>query len=227
MLWNSIITGFSLFAKWQIWLSVTFYTIFSLFYFWLLSKKGVNNDIKRKSNIKGFIIHGILISLLVSYLLPVLLGSDNSIGISYLLNNIFKIILCGIIAALVIILLYKIPFIGPSIANAPGIQIFIEGVIIFRILTVTYINEMFRHTTLKNELYPDFWDGIFFLLVTIILRFIFISLISPLIKKILFKNSEIQYFMLIIFAPIYNILSGLIPFFMYCSHVKLSIISNL
>lgn len=229
--WKSILGGIAILDHWQVWLSILIY-VFASFVFLLLlilltKKKGKLVDYLLI--IGEPVFHGVLMGLMISYLLPILLGGSSGTPISIIFTSFWQMIIAGIIAIFIVIVLFFIPIIRDFIVKSPGIKAFLEGVIIFRILSGGVIDQILSEANIQANVYPGFWASIGYLIISAILIPIIICVVSLISGFIVAKfgssseNSVVDEILPGIFAPVIGILGGILPLFMYCSYVNLSI----
>jgi len=231
MFWKSIITGLSILGHWQVWVAVVLYMAISFVFLFLIVRrtKKAGEDESGSRIAKGFlfymiggiVLEGILMGLMIVFLLPILLGGSSAAPISEIIILLWPIIKIGIIASLVVTVLSIIPFIGEFIASSPGIQTFLEGVIIFRLLSGYAIEQMLTEANVQGSVYPGFWPSLGFLIIAGIL--IFVIMIGFASLSVLLEGTLVGELMPTVIGPVLGILGGIIPLFMYISYVQLSI----
>ncbi len=150
---------------------------------------------------------------------------------SELANNLWPIFKAGIIAFAIGIAITFIPIIGQLIENSSGIQIFIQGVIIFRLFLGSDIKTAMIRSNIPR-VYPGIIETIGFLIISF-----FVSIISWLLSQLvlfliafiatIFEKIKIIQFLHAILNMTLNevlsIIGGMIPVFMYIKYVALSI----
>lgn len=131
MFWNSIVGGLKLFSNWQVWGACIIYAIVMLIFFFIISKiTGDSEDSGRGMvgyftfAIGGIALEGILMSLTVIFLFPILLGQQSITPISEVLNFLWPIVKAGLIATVIVTIITIMPLIGNLIAYSPGAQTF-------------------------------------------------------------------------------------------------------
>ena len=170
--------------------------------------------------IGGTVLHGILMSLMIAFLIPILLGGTSATPISGIVAAILPIIIIGVVAIVIVAILSLFPF----ISHSPGIQAFLEGVIIFRLMTKYGIEQLMANTNVQVT-YPGIWASIGFLIIAgILVRLIMFgfSLISASLEY-----TTIGELMPEVIGPVLGILGAFIPLFMYASYVGSSISQTL
>lgn len=238
MFWNSILGGIYGLSYSQFWMAAALYAIvmFAFLLITSIASESKYSSICVTSHILflvgGTILQGIMMSLLVAYLTPFLfLGSSES-SINWIFLNIESIIKIGVISIVIVIVLGIVPIIGSIIASSPGIQTFLHGVIIFRLLSEVTVNQLLSEAGVQADIYPGFWDSIGFLIiagiftrVAFMLGFLSFSFIFS--KLMPSKSSKsVEPVIGFILTPIV-MLSGLLPVLMYISYVRLSLIQML
>jgi hypothetical protein len=141
---------------------------------------------------------------------------------------LWPIIKIGVIASIWVTILCFIPLIGGFISSSPGIQVFLEGVIIFRLLSGYAIGLILTEANVYGNVYPGFWASIGFLIIAgvlvmgmmiglpSLLRLLPISPYNPVVEKLS-----------IVAGSVIGVLGGILPIFMYSSYVRLSIMQLL
>lgn len=228
MFWDSIWEGIKTLGHWQVWLAVIIYMILSFLFLYIISKISGEDEYGGRAAsgclfyiIGGTAFHGMLMSIMISILLPILLGHNSTLPLGIILSSLWPIIKVGLIAIVAVTIISFIPLIGSFIANSPGIQGFIEGVIIFRLLSVSLIYKIMTQAELTGRIYPTFWQLIGFLIIAGILVKVIMFIVA--FATVPFEDSEFGELIPILIGPVLGVLGGLIPLFMYSSFVRLSI----
>ena len=171
--------------------------------------------------IGGTVLHGILMSVIIAFLLPILLGGTSATPITGIIALLWPIIKTGIIAIIIITILTFIPLIGRFVANSPDIQVFLVGVISFRLLAGYPIKQILSKANIHGNVYPGFWASIGFLIIAIILtRLIMLAFVLVYAR---FEGTAIGDLMEMVLGYVFGVLAGVIPVLMYSSYVRLSI----
>ena len=127
----------------------------------------------------------------------------------------------GVIAIVLVTILSVMPFIGSLIAESPGIQAFLEGLIIFRILSGHTVSQMLTEANVQGNIYPGFWASVGFLIIAGILVRLTIFGLTLLCAPL--ENTIVGELIQTFITPVLGVLGGIIPLFMYSSYVCLSI----
>jgi len=229
MFWKSIIQGLLILGFWQVWIPVVAYmTINFVFLMIVANMVGEEKSGGRMATgclfhmIGGTVLHGTLMSLMVAFLLPILLGSSTAAPITEIIALLYPIIKIGIIAIIAVTILSIVPIIGRFIADSPGIQAFLEGVIIFRLLSGYTIEQMLTEAHVQSNVFPGFWLSIGYLIIAgILVRLVIFGLA---LFSVSLEDTVVGELMPIVIGPALGVLGGIIPLFMYSSYVRLSII---
>ena len=234
MFWKSIIEGVATLAHWQVWIAAIVYMVV-IFVFLFLTAKAMGVD--EYGDFGGGrlttgcllqsvglpILHGIVMSFMIIYLLPILLGGQSAFPISAILGFSWPVIKIGVLAVVVVIIISVIPGIGALIAGSPGTTAFLMGIIIFRLLSKVTIDPILDKAGIQSSIYPGFWLSIGFLIIAgIFVRVVAFILALTLVP---FKDSETGEVAIEITGSVFGIMGGFIPLFMYTSYVKLSLIN--
>jgi len=227
MFWKSIIGGFAVLSHWQVWVAVILYIAVNIGFLMIVAKVSGEDESSRRIAtgcffyyIGGAVLHGILMSLMVAFLLPILLGSPSAAPISVIIVSLWPIIKSGLIAIVAVTILIIIPIVGSFIARSPGIQVFLEGIIIFRLLSGYAIEQILIEANVQGNVYPGFWAFIGFLVIAGVLYIVMLNLALLFIPV---EDTSIRRLILIVFGPMFGIFGGIITMFMYISYVLLSI----
>jgi len=229
MFWKSIIAGLAILGHWQVWVAAILYMAVNFAFLMILATVvGESESGGRMATgcllhmIGGTVLHGILMGLMVSFLLPILLGGSSVTPISQIIAQLWAIIKIGVIAVVAVIILSIVPIIGAFIANSPGIQAFLEGIIILRLLLAPVIEEILNVVNAQVSIYPGFWASIGFLIIAgVLVRIIMLGLA---LISVHFEGTAVGELMPMVIAPVLGVLGGIIPLFMYSSYILLSLV---
>jgi len=229
MFWESIIAGLAILGHWQVWVAAVLYMTINFAFLMIVAKMAREDESGGRMAtgclfhmIGGTVLHGILMGLMVAFLLPILLGGPSAAPISGIIALLWRIIKIGVITIVAVTILCIIPLIGRFIASSPGIQAFLEGVIIFRLLSGYAIDQILTKANVQGSVYPGFWASIGFLIIAgILVRVVMFSLA---LLSVPLKDTAVGGLMLIVIGSVLGVLGGIIPLFMYSSYVRLSIV---
>lgn len=230
MFWKSIVAGLAILGHWQVWVAAVLYMVINFAFLMIVAKiAGEDESGGRMATgclfqiIGSTVLHGILMGLLVAFLLPILLGGASAAPISGIIALLWPIIKIGFIAIVAVTILSIL--LGGFISISPGTQAFLEGVIIFRLLSQYSIDRILTEANVHGSVYPGFWASIGFLVIAVILvRVVMFSLILLCIPL---QNTALEELIPTVIGPVLGILGGIIPLFMYSSYVRLSIMKLL
>ncbi len=231
----SIIEGLAVLGRWEVWVSVVLY-LAAVFVFMMVVATVMGVDEYGGRNLSVFLFYiigaslfqGLLMSLMLSFLLPILLVGSSATPVSVIVGSLWPIIEIGVIASILVTISCFIPLIGGFIRSSPGIQVFLEGVIIFRFLSGYVIDLMLTEANVYGNVYPGLLASIGFLIIAgvlgsgammglpSLLRLLPISPYNPVVKLLL-----------IAVGSMIGVLVGILPIFMYSSYVRLSIMQLL
>lgn len=228
MFWKSIIEGVVILGHWQVWVAVILYMAVNFGFLMIVSTVvGEAESGGRMATgclfhmIGGTVLHGILMGLMVAFLLPILLGGSSAAPISGIIAQLWSIIKIGIIAVIAVIILSIMPIIGAFIADSPGIQAFLEGAIIFRLLSGYATEEILRVVNVQISVYPGFWASIGFLVIAGVLVRVIIFGVALL--SVPLEGTALGELVPAVIVPVIGVLGGIVPLFMYGSYVRLSV----
>lgn len=194
MFWKSVIEGFVILTHWKIWIISILYIGVHIFFLWITITKIFKGHVFLVRIIGDFIIPGILTSLVVAFLLPIFLKLPltgiKTLDITTLILQAIKI---GIVATMVVALLglLPIPLISPFITFLPGIRTFLQGIIVFVILSRPVIHQILTKVNIHGSVYPSFWTTIGFFVIAYIMTMISGWLIFLLISLLMRRTGLI------------------------------------
>lgn len=166
----------------------------------------------------------------IAFLLPILLGGlatspvfriSEIPGIYGIIALLGPIIIISFIAMVAVSILSIIPLIGRFIANSPGMRAFLEGAIIFRLLTDGPTDQILTEANVQSSVYPDFWTFVGFLIIAGVLGRVVVSGLALLSMPL--EGTALGELMPIVITPVWEVLGGIIPLLMFSSYVRLSI----
>ena len=226
---ESIFQGLTVLRFWQVWVGLVCYAggTFAYLYF-IGSIAGKEESGARMATgcltygLGGPVVQGIMLSFLVVFLTPILLGGSETVPLSALAEFWWPIAKAGLIATVAGIALAFIPIIGQMVG--PGIQSFVQSVLVFRFFTTDIIQKILHDNAITGSVYPGFWASIGYLIVAgIVVRLIFLGVgVVQVSLQERGKGELLEVFTLVI-APVFSLLGGLIPLMMYSQYVRLSI----
>jgi len=228
--WSSVLGGFRILGHWQVWVALIAYAILN--WVWLIGLGLLAGDDESGGRmafgcithtIGGTIFQAVLISLMVFYLAPIMLGAAKAMPLKFFSEFAWPVAKAGIIATVAVLILSFIPLIGGFIANTPGLGEFIEGVIIFRIFSANFIESFLKKTEISTDIYPGFWYSTGYFIVALVIAYGGLLLVAS-IKTLASRNSygDDDGFMLALAPAIVRLLS-LLPLFMYAQYTSQTI----
>jgi len=232
MFWNSIIGGLKLFSNWQVWGACMIYAIVMLVFFFIVSKiTGEKEHFGREMagyftfTIGGIALEGVLMSLTVVFLFPILLGQQSITPISQVLNFLWPIIKAGLIATVIVTIITIMPLLGNLIAYSPGTQTFLMGVIIFRLFTKDMFNVILSESNIQGNIYPTTWEIIGFIIIATTLTWLLIGILSVI--SLPFSNTELGDIIPMIGGQVLGVLVGIVTLCMYTNFIILSLLDKI
>lgn len=234
LFWKSVVEGFVVLGRWQVWMALFLHLAVSFGYLLIVARRigkseaaGMMPSFPFCYMIGGIVLQGVLIGLLVTFLLPILLGGSSVTPLSAIASLLWPIIKAGLAAIAVVIGLSLVPLIGRLVADSMGIQVFLEAAIIFRIFSAYDVHQILAEADVTGSVYPGFWACIGFLVIVgSLVRLAAIASALPLILLEDTAAGELlgELLMPLVFGGVLAILGGLIPLFMYSAYVRLSIV---
>lgn len=228
--WTSIIEGLLILRHWQVWVAVILYVAVNFVFLMIVAIATIAKEDESSRRmamgclfrmIGGTVLHGLLMGLMVAFLLPILLGGPSTTPVSAIIALLWPIIKAGVIAVVAVTILTFIPLIGGFIANSPGIQAFLEGVIILRVLSGYAIDQILTEAHVQGIVYPGFWESIGFLVIAGVL--VRVVTFGVALLSVPLKDTTGEELMTMTVGPVLGVLGGIIPLFMYSSYIWLSI----
>lgn len=229
MFWQSVVGGFGVLAHWQVWVTLILYVI--LMFGWMVGiglLMGNSESGKRMATsmfahmIGGPVVQCLLLGCVVLFLTPLMLGGDEAMPLGFFTTLAWPIVKACFLAMFISFAIMFIPLIGGIIANTPGVDAFIQGVVIFRCFSGAFIEYSLEQADLQvANLYPSFWACLGYFALTMV--FVYLSLIifaalgTTLSRS---QYSEESGFSFFIGMALMQVL-GMLPLFMYANHVTL------
>ena len=169
MFWSSVLHGLSTLAHWQVWLGFAVNAI--VWFGWLMavgSMMGGGSAVASSAGcvghtILGPFVGGILNTGLVVWLLPVMLGGSNAFPLAMLANFTKPIVAAAVVATISVIILGFIPLIGGFVHSIAGFADFIQGLIVFRLVSDGLIKGILDRGAKPVDpegVYPSFWSTV-------------------------------------------------------------------
>lgn len=228
----SIVKGLSLLRFWEVWAAIAVYAACNLT--WLLLAYFLQGGENSEPNIPGtlFWVFGgtafqaFLTAIIIFYLIPILLGHTDAMPLTIILDYVPQIFIAAIVAIVAIMVLGFIPIINAILQSLPGLDSFIQCLIVFSLLANTSIEEVIVKYGIQDSVYPGFWQIAGYFVISGILifsMFMLVSIIGYLIDKSILKTEFLEEASPIIIGPTYNIIGGLLPLFMYAQYIALSL----
>jgi len=232
MFWNSIVGGLKLFSNWQVWSACIIYAVVMFIFFLIISKiTGENEDSGRGMvgcftfAIGGIVLEGILMSLIVIFLFPILLGQQSITPIPEVLNFLWPIVKAGLIATVVVTIITIMPLIGNLIAFSPGAQTFLMGLIIFTLFTRDMFNVILSESNIQESIYPTIWGIIGFIIIATVLTWLLIGILSLI--SLIFGDAGLRDMMSMFGGQVLGVFGGIITLCMYTNFILLSLLDNI
>jgi hypothetical protein len=183
MFWQSVLGGFSVLVHWQVWVALVLYV--ALILGWLIGIGlliGNSDSGKRVATsmlahmIGGPIIQSLLLGCLVLYLTPLMLGGDEAMPLGFFAAFAWPITKACLLAMVLTFAMMFMPLVGGIVANTPGVDAFIQGMIIFRLFSAAFIEHFIEQAGLQvANLYPSIWACLGYFALAMV--FVYISLV--------------------------------------------------
>lgn len=223
MFWSSVLHGFKVLAHWEVWLALVLYGVATFVWLWLIGRV-LGGGESGKRQVAGCFVHaiggtlyqGLLQTLLVVWLMPIMLGGDDAIDLSYVPSFIGPLVFAAIISTVVVFFLTIVPLVGSLLENTPGLDTFLQGMIIFRLFSASYLSQVSGDS--GGSVYPGFWHSAGYVLVALVATWTLMLSLSALAHRFS-KSEEESEGVLFLLAPSLLKLAGLLPLFMYAGYV--------
>lgn len=231
MFWNSVLAGFGILSHGKLWLGV-FFLVAAQFVFLIITNLifGRGESGSRMAAgclfnaVGGPLFQGFIMSVFVGFYLPMMLGANEVMPAVVVFSYLWPLAKAGFIAVIALGILCIVPLVGSLIAESPGIQNFLLGVIIFRLTAGPALAEATQTYSISSSVYPGFWSSIGYLIIAgVLVRLILFggAFVSTLVKGR--TGSELAETIVMALAPSIGILGGILPLFMYAQHVRLAL----
>jgi hypothetical protein len=225
---QSVLDGFRLLAFWHVWLGVLFYVIGFGVYLLILSRIVADNGQGGRelagcltNLIAGPVVQGVLTAIVVAFLLPILLGGENPLALSDISNFFWQIALAGIIGVVIAILVGLIPFVGRMLTDAPGVQTFIIGAVVFRLLAGPAVADILNRAGLTVEVYPSIWLTLAYMGIAVVFFYVATLLVALVAAR---REESAGGMLLVVVGPAMSVLGGLLALFMYSAYTANSLL---
>jgi len=232
MFWNSIVGGLKFFSNWQVWGACIIYAIVMLIFFFIVSKITGNDEDSGRGMVGcftfavgGIALEGILMSLTVMFLFPILLGQQSITPISEVLNFLWPIVKAGLIATVIVTIITIMPLVGSLIAYSPGAQTFLMGLIIFTLFTRDMFNIILAESNIQSSIYPTTWEIIGFIIIATVLTWLLIGILSLI--SLPFGNTALRDMMSMFGGQVLGVFGGIITLCMYTNFILLSLLDKI
>ena len=230
MFLKSVVGGLAILLHWQVWLALVVYILAR--FGWLMLVGGImgrsDSGVRMGAGclthmIGGTIFNSLLLGLLVLVLIPIMMGGDSILPFAFFRTLAWPIFKACMYAMVAIILLAIVPIIGSFINGIPGVSDFVQGLIIFRFFSASFIETQLKVADLPTDIYPGLWTTMGYLVIGVVLILGLILGFGMLGIKLRknqysFDDSETSIISMAIMP-----LVGLFPLFMYAKHVSLTI----
>jgi len=231
MFWQSVLGGIGVLAHWQVWIALVLYA--GLQFAWLI---GIGMLMGNSESgglmaagclthmIGGTVLQSLLLGGVVLFLTPIMLGGDHAMPLGFFTTFAWPIVKACFFALVISFAIAFLPIIGRLITDTPGLDAFIQGIIIFRLFSGAFIEYLLKEANLNvPNLYPGFWSSVGYFVLAIVLfyicLFIFAALGTTITRNQYGGESGASF---IVGMALMQIL-GLLPLFMYANHVTLAI----
>lgn len=231
MFWSSMLAGLGVLGHGSVWLGI-FLLVAAQFAFLVITSAIFGGGESEKQMMAGClftslgapVFQGFVMSVFVCFYPPLMLGGSGTMPSTVVLSYLWPLAKAGFIAVIALVLLCILPVLGSMIAESPGIQTFLLGVIIFRLVAGPAVAELSQKYSISSSVYPGFWSSIGYLIIAGVLARLVLfggALISVVAKDRL--RSEQAEAIVMALAPSVGVLGGILPLFMYTQHVQLAL----
>lgn len=231
MFWQSVVGGLGVLTHWQVWVALVVYA--GLQFVWLIFIGMLMGNSQSEGRmaagclthmIGGPVLQALTLGGLVLFLTPLMLGGDHAMPLGFFAAFALPVFKACFIALLISLAIMLLPIVGRIVADTPGLDAFIQGIIIFRIFSAAFIQRVLEQANLQvANLYPGFWSSVGYFVVGTVLvyvcLFIFAALGTTISRNQFSDQGGASFF---VGMTVMQIL-GLLPLFMYANHVTLAI----
>ncbi len=228
MFFEAVVAGLRILSRWQVWVAVVTFSLLNLGFLLLATwpARGNPDEVERKAGlgrllemVGGPLLHGILMSVMIYFLLPTLMGGADLTPALETASLLWHVFLAGAKAVAIVVVLGLIPFLGDFIVDSVGMRAFLTGVLVFRFMIAPTVEPLLAAAEAGSGIYPGLWVSLGFVVIAAVLEKLAL-LISALIL-IPFEGRKPGEVLPIVIAPALVFLAGIIPLLMYTSYVRL------
>lgn len=215
------------FSHWEIWVGCFVYgSIFILYYFMLrfvLRAGGENRGVQMAGCVTnlfgGLALQGIAVSFFVTAILPILYGGDGYISHTFLIDNWWMISKTGLMSICAVIIFSLVPILNIFSSQAPGSITFVQGVLVFHVLTRNVTSEMMQERSPSAIVFPGFWTFIGFLILSTVIVYAVSIAIIDIMERLRLIDDESFETMGFEIGNFVGVFPGLLCICIYCSYV--------
>jgi len=229
--WNSVVGGLGVLGHWQVWIAVLAYAGLQLA--WIMGIGMLVGESESGGRmaagclthmIGGIIIQALMLGGVVLFLTPLMLGGTKAMPLGFFTTFAWPIAKACFLALLISFAVGFIPIIGRLISDTPGVDTFIQGVVIFRVFSAWFIERLLQRANLHiSNLYPGFWASVGYLLIALVLVYgcllLFAAVGTTISRNRYSGEGTGAFFAGMVIMPIL----GILPLFMYANHLTLAI----
>ena len=231
MFWQSVIGGIGTLLHWQVWVALLLYLV--LQFAWLAGiglMMGKTDSGGRMAAgclthmFGGTVFQSVLLGVGVLFLTPIVLGSDRAMPLEFFVTFSWPVLKSCLFAMAISFVIGFIPIVGRFLTDTPGVLAFIQGIIIFRLFSKSFIEVLLKKAGLSiPNLYPSFWETIGYFILA--LAFVYacllgFSALGMAVSKNRYSGEDaLSSFLVMTFGQTL----GLLPLFMYANHVQIAI----
>lgn len=229
---KSIIAGLSILGNWQIWIVAGSYLMINFIFLIFVAKIARNDETDGEMGrgcllhiIGGTVLEGMLMGIMIALIIPILLGGTSTTPFFLIVRSLWTITKISAVAVAVVTILGFVPLFGKLLRDSAGIEAFLEGAIIFRLLAMQNIDKILTEANVEGSVTPGFWSSVGFFMIAVVLVRLIMFLLSLLTKSL--RNTVAGELMPIVIIPVFGVIGGIIPFLMYASYFHLSLMQLL
>jgi len=234
MFWASVLAGLQLLGQWEVWVAVGVYVLGTFVYLMIVGIVMGGEDSGGRFGVgcvfhavAGPFVEGMMMAVMMAFLLPVILsgGREGGLPLSGLAQLWWPVVGSGVIATVAVFVLCFLPLVGGIISKSVGIQAFILGVIILRLLAGHEIESSAGAAGVSGSFYPGLWASVGFLAIGAVLVWALMMGTSALVVLAGGRDKAEGLLQVAGLAtgPALAVLGGVIPLLMYGSHIRLAV----
>jgi hypothetical protein len=239
MFWQSVWQGLASLANWHVLVGMAGVSVVASLYPLIIRWTMVSGELNLRvmtgclfTLIGAPLVQAIAVSGFVFVCLPAIIGSGGFTPVALIGPLLWPTLKAGFLAVLFVLVLCFIPLIGASIANTPGVPVFLQGIFMLKPITKELYYVATEGQKLPESAFPSFWDGLGYVLISLAFCSITLAIVTKIVNQVkkrhnsggdLIAQYRIEPTGPMVLTSILCTLYGIIPLLMYGQHVALAI----